>query len=525
MARSPAGILVLSLLVVPPSDSDAAKSEVHTVQYASLALPAASSWVPLLEKVNVGNQAITVIPVTQLVSAGGFGSATNPASRQVNNAALAATPSGTDLGAIFLQIVGPIVLFAPLFIILIPALPVLLPAAALFYAQSAISWLINSLSPPSAVAPTSAAMVEAKAPSAASLDPAAFVRENAGILGDGLGTSVNVAVRALPSLALLPFSVAFFSLLSPPRIPTVLSLAAEGLDSFWNGVRYPAGFPVSINLGYDDIVPGFYVPTDTIPTGDPNDRHDRAYSEVVDGAILPGTVVAINQVARNLTEAGVPKVVEQTLLSLEKVGIAVQQARVLVRGATVSAVQNVILAATERRDVVGAIQDGFTGVQQAVFGNPDAPDAHVDPYDNTSPTAPSIAQLGAVGSVTTSVRQAVKDVGASLNTSASRQRATTALKSQRRVHARDVVNATIGDVKPKTDPTGSVMNPTRTRPVRDAIAKAGNGITNAVASVRDGLKRALSGGGIGENSDANEDEVQRRKDQERAAPGEVSKNV
>ncbi len=50
------------------------------------------------------------------------------------------------------------------------------------------------------------------------------------------------------------------------------------------------------------------------------------------------------------------------------------------------------------------------------------------------------------------------------------------------------------------------MNPTRTRPVRDAIAKAGNGITNAVASVRDGLKRALSGGGIGENSDANEDE-------------------
>ena len=160
------GILAVSLLVVSPSDSNATKSEVHTVQYASLALPAASSWVPLLEKVNVGNQAITVIPVTQLVSAGGFGSATNPASRQVNNAALAATPSGTDLGAIFLQIVGPIVLFAPLFIILIPALPVLLPAAALFYAQSAISWLINSLSPPSAVAPTSAAMVEAKAPSA-----------------------------------------------------------------------------------------------------------------------------------------------------------------------------------------------------------------------------------------------------------------------------------------------------------------------------------------------------------------------
>lgn len=115
-AFASAGILVLSLLVVPPSDSDAAKSEVHTVQYASLALPAASSWVPLLEKVNVGNQAITVIPVTQLISAGGFGSATNPASRQVNNAALAATPSGTDLGAIFLQIVGPIVLFAPLFI-------------------------------------------------------------------------------------------------------------------------------------------------------------------------------------------------------------------------------------------------------------------------------------------------------------------------------------------------------------------------------------------------------------------------
>ena len=103
----------------------------------------------------------------------------------------------------------------------------------------------------------------------------------------------------------------------------------KGLDSFWNGVRYPNGFGLGINLGYDEIVPGFYIPTDTDPTL--SGRHAEAYSAVVDGHDTAATVQAINRVSRNLTAAGVPGVVEQTLLSLEKIAITVQQARVFVR--------------------------------------------------------------------------------------------------------------------------------------------------------------------------------------------------
>ena len=62
-----------------------------------------------------------------------------------------------------MPIIGPIILFAPLFILLIPLLPVLLPAAALYWVQSAISELLYNLSPPPDPALATTAMVEAKA--------------------------------------------------------------------------------------------------------------------------------------------------------------------------------------------------------------------------------------------------------------------------------------------------------------------------------------------------------------------------
>ena len=62
-------------------------------------------------------------------------------------------------------------------------------------------------------------------------------------------------------------------------------------------------------------------------------------------AVLTATVVAVNRAAANLTEVGVPKVVEQTLLSSEKVGVTLLQARALVGGATVGTAQDAILAA------------------------------------------------------------------------------------------------------------------------------------------------------------------------------------
>lgn len=169
-------------LVVAPLHSEGATTEVRTVQFGSLASPSALLS-GALEQVLISSRAQTGAPVALVVTRGvanstnapattalTFDSAMDPATdpQQVNNAALAETPTGTDLGSILGSlinnpIVGPIVLFGPLFLLLIPALPILLPAAALFYVQEAISYLINSLAPPPVAAPASTAMVEAKA--------------------------------------------------------------------------------------------------------------------------------------------------------------------------------------------------------------------------------------------------------------------------------------------------------------------------------------------------------------------------
>ena len=262
--------------------------------------------------------------------------------------------------------------------------------------------------------------------------------------------------------------------------------AVRASESFWTGAHtYPFG------LDYNEIVPGFYIPADVTPTGNPGDPHDVALNRVAEGTVPAATVEAINQVARNLTAAGVPKVLEQTLLSSEKIGVTVLQAWDLVRGAT-----------------VGVGQNGLTGIQNAVFGDPNAPDVPLDPYDPGSQTAPSIAQLGAVRTLGTGVRQALENVGGSLTTSVS---------SQQSVGARELGNASVVAVKSEpgnedaivgagrdTGPTAGAANPIRKTPIRSAIANARNDITKVVAQVRDSVKNALSGGGDKNKADDGE---------------------
>ena len=103
------GILVVGL-VVAPSHVDGASAEVRTVQLAAVALPSAPGV----------NSSAVAIPL-ELNSATGR--------LQVNNSALATTPTAISIPPALLQIVGPIILFAPLFAILIIASPVLLPCS------------------------------------------------------------------------------------------------------------------------------------------------------------------------------------------------------------------------------------------------------------------------------------------------------------------------------------------------------------------------------------------------------------
>lgn len=457
-----AGILVVGL-VVAPSHVDGASAEVRTVQLAAVALPSAAGV----------NSSAVAIPL-ELNSATGR--------LQVNNSALATTPTAISIPPALLQIVGPIILFAPLFAILIIASPVLLPSAALYYLQEAISYLFNSASP----ATESSAMLATSAAGPESLDPIASVGDNLKLLGDGIAKSAERATVAVVAQALTPLVVAVLSLAAPAQAPEVLLAAVRASESFWTGAHtYPFG------LDYNEIVPGFYIPADVTPTGNPGDPHDVALKEVAEGTVPAATVEAINQVARNLTVAGVPKVLEQTLLSSEKIGVTVLQAWDLVRGAT-----------------VGVGQNGLTGIQNAVFGDPNAPDVPLDPYDPGSQTAPSIAQLGAVRTLGTGVRQALENVGGSLTTSVS---------SQQSVGARELGNASVVAVKSEpgsedaivgagrdTGPTAGAANPIRKTPIRSAIANARNDITKVVAQVRDSVKNALSGGGDKNKADDGE---------------------
>jgi hypothetical protein len=184
VAVAGAGILALGLVVVPP-DFDDARIELRTVQYTSLALPSAPS--PAVERFVenlIGTQARVPIPVlsgdaagltassptishastgARLSATGTEALALTTESALVDNVALAETPTGGSILDPILPIIGPIILFAPLFIILIPVLPLLLPGAIVFWIQSGALFLSELISPPPDLAAAPSAIVEAKA--------------------------------------------------------------------------------------------------------------------------------------------------------------------------------------------------------------------------------------------------------------------------------------------------------------------------------------------------------------------------
>ncbi|MFV8053628.1 hypothetical protein [Mycobacterium sp. 48b] len=372
-----------------------------------------------------------------------------------------------------MQIIGPIILFGTIAFGLLVVLPVGWAVGTAYEVIARILGLPPTLPFAGPVATTAGAQAMA-APS----DPITFLTENAQILADGFGQSANRAGVAVVGEAVLPFVTAVLAVASPARIPTILLLAQESSESIWTGT-----LNTKFGLDYDEFVPGFYIPADVKPTGEPGDAHDVALRRIVDGAVLPATVVAVNHVAANLTEAGVPAVVEQLLLSSEKVGATAFQVGAYVRASAVSAVQEPILAATEGGDVGAALQAGATQFHKAVFGDPDAADAHVDPYDPTSPTAPSLAKLGAIGSVTTVARQETEKIVGALVPSSNAPLATG--KQASIGNGRNPVRSSGTD-----NPTAkSTANPPRKKPMRDAITKVRKDISHAAAQVRDNLKK------------------------------------
>lgn len=120
---------------------------------------------------------------------------------------------------------------------------------------------------------------------AAPTDPVTFLTENAQILADGIGQSADRAAVAVVGEAVLPFVTAFLAVASPARIPTILLLTQESSESIWTGA-----LNTKFGIGYDEFVPGFYIPADVEPTGNLGDAHDYALRRIV-GALVPSSNV------------------------------------------------------------------------------------------------------------------------------------------------------------------------------------------------------------------------------------------
>ena len=162
----------------------------------------------------------------------------------------------------------------------------------------------------------------------------------------------TAALPSLPTLALGPIHAATKIVAHPTEAPTILEDSTEALERLGSGV-------------------------------------------------LPPTVKAVNTVAHNLTEAGLPKVVETSLVQTEKVGVTVIQAQGLVRSGAVGAVQGIVDATTTGGNVATALSGGATKIQKAVLGD--------------STATGTVRKLGAVGSLNKSVSDAAKAVRDSLN--------------------------------------------------------------------------------------------------------------
>ncbi len=207
-AVASAGILALSLVAAPPDVNDA-RTEARAVQLAAFALPPAASPAALLEKY-ISNQARTVVPATPVVGSGAadittavaaspltFDSAMAPVMnrQQVNNAALAATNTAFDLGAILGRlidnpIVGPVVLVGTLLFGFLVVLPVEFFIETVYEAIAKVFGLPPTLPLPGTVSAT----VEANATTAPTLTSGRPLSDSASV-----GTATGGPVDAAPA--------------------------------------------------------------------------------------------------------------------------------------------------------------------------------------------------------------------------------------------------------------------------------------------------------------------------------------
>ena len=142
------------------------------------------------------------------------------------------------------------------------------------------------------------------------------------------------------------------------------------------------------------------------------------------GKVIPNPFdSAVDTVERNLVTNGVPgaPVLRSVTVESRRVGTVVVQAHGLVRDATVNAVQGTVNAATTGGDVGGAVQTGANNIGKSVFCDSSIrykvnPDTGKPVAADTKGAVDSIHKLGGIGTVSSAIQTAAKNVSSSIST-------------------------------------------------------------------------------------------------------------
>jgi hypothetical protein len=226
--------------------------------------------------------------------------------------------------------------------------------------------------------------------------------QNAQILAYGFADSLSAINATLPNALAAPSQVIGGFQRDTNQIPIIIGDVFRGSDTQITGVS-PVERPEP-GTTYDPGAqnPGFYAPTDSAPGS----------TFTMNPAVLAGPIVAVDRVANNLVAANVPgantfQAVESSARRLGVTGVQVQS---LVRTSSFEAVNSVYKTAYDGgtpQQVAKATVDGAVHVTRAFTG---APVGTHEPDDSTV-SAGSVRNLGAVGSIAKSVSDAAKSVG------------------------------------------------------------------------------------------------------------------
>jgi len=140
-------------------------------------------------------------------------------------------------------------------------------------------------------------------------------------------------------------------------------------------------------------------------------------SPTVVNSFRTGAITAATIADTVAAQVGLPKLAVPTTKGVQAIGTSFIQAQGLVRSATVGAVQGTITAVATGGNVPNAIKTGLNGIKKSIVGDPTVPKVSASGVVTGVPaldTNEPVKRLGAIKTVSTTVKKAVQNVAAAV---------------------------------------------------------------------------------------------------------------